>query len=55
MAGFIDLTDTDGKTIADMIRRVPSFQELSPSVQQKILDPEFINGMKHQVEECSTV
>lgn len=53
--GFVDLTDTDGKTIADMLSRVPSFQALPLDVQEHILSSVFISGMMRQVEECSTV
>lgn len=55
MSGFIDVTDTDGKTIRDILVRVPSFQSLTPFVQEKILAPEFITGMERQVENFSTV
>ena len=55
LSAYVDLTDTDGKTIEDMLRRIPSFQALPLFVQKKILEPEFIQGMINQVEECSTV
>ena len=53
--GYMDLTDLEGKTIQDMLQRIPAFQALSPDVQERICAPKFINGMKWQVEQCSTV
>ena len=32
MAGFADVTDTEGKTIEEMLQRIPSFQDLNPEV-----------------------